>query len=93
MSKLREAVVEFERCLPKNPGSWTHINTRETWAYGQLHRVYYDVAKLGEEDPALVSVIKPFVVQNGSGKPRVSMTPNEHDPEVVELRRYLNECK
>lgn len=85
-SKLYQAAVAFEKSLPKT--GWTHINTRENWSYGELHRVFYDLTNLDDEDQELVAVVKPFV-QQFTGRPRVSMTPNHYDPEVVALRNFL----
>ena len=83
MSALYNATVAFEKILPKpeQVESW-NIETQFDYAFGELHRVFYDVCDVSQEDPWLIAVVKPFVVNN-------HMHVSSFDIAVTELRYYL----
>lgn len=77
---LLETTIQFERILPKH--GCAEIDTAYTKEYGELHRVYYDVADLNSEDPDLIARLQPFIK-------RTNMIISGDDTEVAKLREYL----
>lgn len=80
MSSLLEATVEFEKILPNQ--LYYTIHTASNQEYGNLHKIYYDIANISEEDEELIKVLKPFIEVT-------SINVAHYDTKVVMLREYL----
>ena len=79
-SELVNAVINFESVLPVY--FFTILKTCDSIAFGELHRVYYDVVNIDEEDPELIKLLQPFITSN-------IINIAHYDPHVIALRKYL----
>lgn len=79
-SELINAVINFESVLPIY--FFTRLTTYDSIAFGELHRVYYDVVNINEEDPELIKLLQPFITSS-------VINIAHYDPHIIALRKYL----